>query len=186
MDARIFDHWPDYSQSCRWPYRSRNVGRNIVAHTSWELWIGIAELSVLCRRSQVPIRLPWRLRYCPTIASSAPRAFDRNYQGYPKLSPLIGASVPRFGIISHRHAAPKLGLAREFPPVAARLAFPHRIGKLPLSCGISLTWKHAAVRLCTGFDSVVERGGRRIRRMINACCGLRLWDYAISGQMRDL
>ena len=111
MDVRIFDHWPDYPQSRRWPYRSRNAGRNIVAHTSSELWLRIAGLSVLYRRSQVPIRLRWRLRYCPTIASSASRAFDRNYQGYPKLSPLMGTSLPRFGIVNHRHAAPRQNLA---------------------------------------------------------------------------
>jgi hypothetical protein len=135
---------------------------------------GIAGTSTLCRHIEVPIRLPRRLRGW----------LDRNRYGYPQLSPLMGASVPRFRNISHRHVAPKLG--GDFPPVAARFAFPRRIGKLPLSCGISLTWKHVAVRRCTGFTLVVERGARRTHWMVNACCGLRRWDYASSDLMNAL
>jgi hypothetical protein len=109
---------------------------------------------------------------------------DRNDQGYPKQSPLMGASVPQISI------GEPIGMLRrsrqEDFSDCRRLAFSHRIRKLSSSCGISLTWKHAAARRCTGFNSVVERGARRICLMVNAWCESRRWDYAISGQIDAL
>jgi hypothetical protein len=161
MDARTYDHRPDYSQSRRWTWRSRGAGLKIVAHAFWKpldrnCWIRRALLSP----PGALIRSPRRLRYA---RRSLPRGgrLDRIYQGYPKQSPLTGAPAPNFesSVIDTLRRSLAWG---DFPPVASRLAFPHRIGKLPSSCRITLTWKHAAVRRCTGFNSRVERGARQI------------------------
>ena len=133
--------------------------------------------------SQIPIRL---LRRFPILLDdcSTSWAVGSDYQGSPKQSPLMGASAPSLRIFNHRDTLRRSSASwGNFSPAAARLAFPRRIGKLWSSCGISLTWKRAAVRRCTGFSSVGRAG--RPPDLLDGKCLLRIASMGLCDQRPD-
>jgi hypothetical protein len=89
------------------------------------------------------------------------------------------------GIILRIHSAgfpPTTGVRRANRPAINSLPF-RGIGPSSLSCGISLTWRHAAEPRCIVYTCPVRRDGRPIQWTVHANAASRQWGFANYGWM---